>query len=408
MSSTAVRNELSPFEAKPVVLTTVPYCLPGFKGGGKLITVRNLVAGLSNRFRFKVLTANRDLGSTQSYEGIPTNQWSARADCEVFYADFRRPIVESIREQLAQDDYDILHLNTIFSWPFGIVPLLVRRFVRSVRRPTVIAPRGELAPAALAIKPARKKGFLAAAHRLGLFEDATWQASGDEEGREIRNVAGAGARIAIGPDLLAADYGSWSPSRYRKHAGRLDIVFLSRISPKKNLHLAIEALYGLKGDIRFRIVGPIDDATYWARCRKSMAALGSNIQVDYRGPISTSEVGDCFARHGLLLLPTANENFGFVILEALLAGCPVLISDQTPWRRLGEKGIGWDLPLVRMDLLRSTLQHCVEMDRDAHRRVANRAREFALDYIARDDSAARNAAMFYSMLPRRAQDFATA
>ena len=40
--------------AKPVVLTTVPYYLPGFKGGGKLVTVRNLIAALRDQFHFKV------------------------------------------------------------------------------------------------------------------------------------------------------------------------------------------------------------------------------------------------------------------------------------------------------------------------------------------------------------------
>jgi glycosyltransferase involved in cell wall biosynthesis len=109
-------------------------------------------------------------------------------------------------------------------------------------------------------------------------------------------------------------------------------------------------------------------------------------------------VGNCFGRHGLFFLPTANENFGFVILEALLAGCPVLISDQTPWRNLAEKGIGWDLPLSRPDLIRAALQRCIAMDAQSHRSMSIRAREFALDYVARDNSAAQNAAMFNRVL----------
>ena len=235
-----------------------------------------------------------------------------------------------------------------------------------------------------------------------------WQASGDEEARDIRNVFGAGARIAIAPDLLSAEYRSWRSSQYRKRPGQLDIVFLSRITPKKNLHLAIEALRGLDGDITFRIVGPVDDSQYWARCQKLIATLGPNIRIDYSGPIAISEVGNCFGRHGLFFLPTANENFGFVILEALLAGCPVLISDQTPWRDLPRKGIGWDLPLARPDLMRATLRHCIAMDAQSHRSISKRAREFALDYVARDDSANRNAAMFHSVLGEHRATLATA
>ena len=392
---------MHPRELKPVVLITVPYYLPGFKGGGKLMTVRNLVGALRSEFRFKVMTADRDLGDARSYEGIPPNQWVTDRDCEIFYAHARAGSLQSIAEQLRRTDYDILHLNTVFSRRFGILPLLLRRFGRIARKPIVVAPRGELAPGALAIKAGRKRSFLTAARRLGLFNGVTWQASGDQEARDLRKIFGAGTRVVITPDLLSAEYQSWRSSEYVKRAGQLDIVFLSRISPVKNLHLAIEALRGIDGDVTFRIAGPIDDSQYWARCQKLIATLGPNIRIDYSGPLATSGVGNCFGRHGLFFLPTANESFGFVILEALLAGCPVLISDQTPWRDLRAKGVGWDLPLSRPELMRAALRQCVAMDAPAHRCMSARAREFALDYMARDDSAARNAALFHAVLAGR-------
>jgi glycosyltransferase involved in cell wall biosynthesis len=383
---------------KPVVLTTVPYYLPGFKGGGKLVTVRNLVGALNSRFQFKVMTADRDLGDPNPYAGIPTNRWISKRDCQIFYARSQTGSLRSIRAQLERADYDILHLNTMFSRPFGILPLLLRRFGSLARRPTIIAPRGELAPGALAIKSKRKKSFLAAARAFGLFNQVTWQASSIQEARDIRVIIGANASIAIASDLLSPDYQTWGPSHYRKRRGRLDIVFLSRISPVKNLDFAIETLRGLEGEITFRIAGPIDDAHYWAQCRKMMASLGSNIRVDYLGPIASSEVGKCFGGHGLFFLPTANESFGFVILEAMLAGCPVLISDHTPWRDLLQRGVGWDLTLSQPDSIRSVLRQCVAMDDEAHRWMSNRAREFALDYISHNDSAARNAALLERVL----------
>src|SRR5271168_3761839 len=98
---------------KPVVLTTVPYYLPGFKGGGKLITVRNLVRALCGQFQFKVMTADHDLGESSSYAGIPGNRWVGHEDCEVFYAGADRGRLQSVREQLGRTDYDLLHLNTV-------------------------------------------------------------------------------------------------------------------------------------------------------------------------------------------------------------------------------------------------------------------------------------------------------
>jgi glycosyltransferase involved in cell wall biosynthesis len=99
-----------------------------------------------------------------------------------------------------------------------------------------------------------------------------------------------------------------------------------------------------------------------------------------------------------LLLPTAGESFGYVIFEALAAGCPVLISDRTPWRDLDRSGVGWDLPLSRPDLIRARLQRCIDMDADEHRAMSHRAREFALAYIARENSTASHAATFRAVL----------
>jgi glycosyltransferase involved in cell wall biosynthesis len=109
-------------------------------------------------------------------------------------------------------------------------------------------------------------------------------------------------------------------------------------------------------------------------------------------------VSNCLGRHGLLFLPTAGESFGFVILEALLAGCPVLISDRTPWRNLAEKVIGWDLPVSQLDRMREALQLCIDMDPESHHLMSARAREFALGYLAREDSKPRHAAMFRAAL----------
>ena len=52
------------------------------------------------------------------------------------------------------------------------------------------------------------------------------------------------------------------------------------------------------------------------------------------------------AANDLFFLPTRGENFGHVIAEALSVGTPVLISDQTPWRKLAAVGLGHDLPLA--------------------------------------------------------------
>jgi glycosyltransferase involved in cell wall biosynthesis len=38
--------------------------------------------------------------------------------------------------------------------------------------------------------------------------------------------------------------------------------------------------------------------------------------------------------YDFFVLPTIGENFGYVFLEALAAGCPLITSDRTPWTTL--------------------------------------------------------------------------
>jgi glycosyltransferase involved in cell wall biosynthesis len=86
------------------------------------------------------------------------------------------------------------------------------------------------------------------------------------------------------------------------------------------------------------------------------------------------------AEHKLFLIPTLGENFGHVIFESLAVGCPVLISDRTPWRGLEEKGVGWDVPLGDVARFRAILQECVDMDSEAYASLSQRARGYAVQY----------------------------
>src|SRR6185369_17989258 len=105
-----------------------------------------------------------------------------------------------------------------------------------------------------------------------------------------------------------------------------------------------------------------EDALYWERCRRASAALPPSVTLCDRGEVAADEVGRALARNHVVLLPTYGENFGHVILESLLAGVPVLISDQTPWRDLESRRAGWDLPLAEPERFRERLTALLDMD----------------------------------------------
>ena len=71
---------------------------------------------------------------------------------------------------------------------------------------------------------------------------------------------------------------------------------------------------------------------------KLIAGLPSNVRVAYGGVVAPDEVTAVLRRHHLFFLPTHSENFGHVIVEALAAGRPALVSDRTPWTDLEAAG----------------------------------------------------------------------
>jgi len=113
----------------------------------------------------------------------------------------------------------------------------------------------------------------------------------------------------------------------------------------KNLLEALRIVALVRVPVQFDIFGPREDRAYWQTCERAMANLPPHVQARWMGRVAHEDVPAILSRYDLFLLPTLGENFGHAIVEALAAGCPVMISDRTPWRELSEHDAGWDLPL---------------------------------------------------------------
>ncbi|MCB1827416.1 MAG: glycosyltransferase, partial [Coxiellaceae bacterium] len=148
----------------------------------------------------------------------------------------------------------------------------------------------------------------------------------------------------------------------------------------KNLHFALKSLNGLKGDVVFDIYGPIEDAGYWKKCQNSIDSLPTNIQVSYRGQLDHRQVAKTLPLYDLFYLPTLGENFGHIIFEALSAGLPVLISDQTPWLHLETQRAGWDLSLEDQEAFTRVLQACVDMSSEKQDELSKAAVTYVNHY----------------------------
>jgi glycosyltransferase involved in cell wall biosynthesis len=371
------------------VLILCDYYLPGYKAGGPIRSLANMVDQLGDDFHFKIITRNNDLGDDHAYRDITPGAWSRIGKAEVCHLAPESRTLLGLKRLLRATEYDLLYTNSLFSYTFSIKPLLLRRIGLIPRAPVVLAPRGELSTGALALKRFKKRLYLMVAKVLALYRDIIWHASSDYEAADIRRRFGERVSIKVAPNLPAhvLNLNGRKDGR-QKTPGHLKIIFISRVDRKKNLRGALTILKEATGDIQFNIYGPLEDRDYWAECQKIIDLLPPNIRVSYRGGVEHEKSLAVLREHDLFFMPTLGENFGHVIMEALLAGCPVLISDQTPWRGLEEKGIGWDLPLSDTSRFRSVIAKCVAMGAEEFARRSAAAHSFALE-IAQDESVLR-------------------
>ncbi|MFC6491793.1 glycosyltransferase family 4 protein [Ancylobacter dichloromethanicus] len=331
--------------SRPVILVAVGHYLPGFRAGGALRSIANLVDHLADEFDFRILTSDRDLGEDRAYAGVVTERWVPVGPALVHYTPPGKQGAGAIVRAIRDLPHDLLYLNSAFSPRFAILPLAARRLGLVPRRPTVLAPRGEFAGGALAIKAFKKRGYLAAARLGGLFGDVRWQASSPFEAEDIRAVIGARAGVATASDLTARLADRPPAHAPRAPGAPLRVLFLGRISPMKNLDFALRALARVRSAVAFDIYGPPEDEAYRLQCLQAAAVVPAHVSVRWQGPVRQEEVDALMARYDLFFLPSRGENFGHVIAESLAAGTPVLISDTTPWRGLAAAGVGDDLPL---------------------------------------------------------------
>jgi glycosyltransferase involved in cell wall biosynthesis len=331
---------------RPTILVLADFYLPGFRAGGPVRSIQNLVVTLCSDFEFRVVTRDRDLGSKEAYPASGKG-WQHIGDASVRYLGPRETGF-GLRKLLDSTPYDILYLNSFFSSRFSALPLLLRRFHAIPQRPLVIAPRGEFSPGALQLKYYKKRAWLLASWML---DSVRCRVAGIEqtEAENISAAMGERSRIFLAPDITsppAKGKDATLRTARRKIAGTAKMVFLSRISPKKNLEYIVRTLGKVSADqIDFDIYGPVEDGAYWARCRKLISSIDRpTIQFTYRGEIPHQRVQSVLSSYDLMVLPTLGENFGHVIYDALAAGCPVAISDQTPWAEVAAAGAGWVSP----------------------------------------------------------------
>jgi glycosyltransferase involved in cell wall biosynthesis len=184
-------------------------------------------------------------------------------------------------------------------------------------------------------------------------------------------------------------------ARVAERGVELLVLVPARITPRKNIELALEIVAALRragSPAGLIVTGPVDphrpdEHVYLERLLQLRARLGLDdvawfLDVEPDGPVPDELVDDLFRMADLLLMPSRDEGFGLPLLEAGASRLPIACSDLPTLREVaGEDALYFGLdddPTVIAAKVRSRL------DADPAWRLARRVRlEYAWERVYR-------------------------
>ncbi len=362
---------------KKKILILSEWYLPGFKAGGPIQSLVNFVNAFSQIYDIHVFTRNTDAHDTTPYPNISPNTWQTNAQgIQIFYASTDFLQKKNILSLIAAGDYDYLYINSMYSVPFSIIPLL---FLDKKKHHVIVAVRGMLHRSALKIKSLKKKVFINILKLSGIYNKVIWQATDDFEKTEVQLALGNNTPIKVAPNLPRQDQTPFLP--ITKTKGALKLVYISRIHHIKNLDFLLHLLAKAQGNISLDIYGPMEQEAYWEVCQAIIQKLPTDKQVNYKGALLQSQISETLQQYHVFCLPTLGENFGHAIFDALITGRPVLISDLTPWKDLEKLQIGWDISLKNEAKWVETLDKMGDFTQEEYDMWAKTAYNYAAQYL---------------------------
>lgn len=231
---------------------------------------------------------------------------------------------------------DVVHIHAMWE-PFNA---RVASLCRKLGVPYIVTPHGMLDDWCMAQGAWKKRVYMRVVGRHMLESASAVHCTAAAELSQSRRWFPKGQGVVV-PNLMdLAPFRSLPGSseaherwpRLGQHDVRL--LFLSRVSPKKGVeHLvdatAVLAREGL--DVVAMIAGPVDaDYGKMLVARAETAGIASRIEFlgHVGGTLKFSLVGSC----DMMVIPSSQENFGFVFFEALAAGLPVVTTDLVDTR----------------------------------------------------------------------------
>lgn len=263
--------------------------------------------------------------------------------------------ISELESFIQKEGFDVIHGQCIWEPLFHHMRVIGDKY----HIPFLLSPRGTLEPWCLNQKKWKKKIARWLYQNKDLRHCACIYATAEMEAKHVREL-GFKNPISVIPNGIETSY---YPCRHDPSGVEKQVLFLSRIHPKKGIEVLLSAwknIHHKYPEWNLRIVGLGEEAyVHSLEQRIESMSLASSVR------ISPALFGDekiaMYQKSSLFVLPSYSENFGMVIAEALSCGLPVITTDNTPWTLLNDSKTGWCISLNEENLTRA-LDEALSMD----------------------------------------------
>jgi len=273
----------------------------------------------------------------------------------------------------AAQEAEIIHSHGLWMMP-NIYP---GSSVQGTDCRLVCSPHGTMTEWTLRRSYWKKKVFWHLWQKKALQRAACFHATAVEEIQDVRRC-GFSQPIALIPNGITIPDGS---GRNRDQLERRQLLFISRIHPKKGIDILLKAWAQLQDrfpDWELLIVGP-DHYGSIAKMQSLAKQVGAK-RVSFPGPVYGEEKLQVYKNADLYVLPTHSENFGLTIAEALACGVPAITTKGAPWEGLVKNECGWWID-IGVEPLYRCLEEAMSASREELDVLGQRGREWMIrDY----------------------------
>lgn len=311
------------------VLHVVSSYLPAVRYGGTIVSVHGLCRALAARgHEVHVFTTSIDgpadsnvpHGEAVDIDGVKVWYYRSRHLRRLYWAP---ALAAALKARV--DRFDVVHTHAVFLWPLWAAARAARR----AKVPYVVSPRGMLERDLISNRnPLLKALWIAAFERHNLEHAAAIHVT---SAREADEAAALGLRLPALreiPNGVDASETPGEPSAPIADLVRGDpyVLFLGRINWKKGLDRLVPALTRVRS-ARLVVAGNDEDA-YRSVLDDLAGRFAVTDRIVYTGPVQGADKAALLEHARVLVLPSYSENFGNVVIEAMAAGCPVIVTPE--------------------------------------------------------------------------------